>query len=178
MNGPNAGKQKTYPTHSHSTLRNPRRAPAAGRGHGSTSSDMTLIHAKNSMTTGEPSKRLPTTPTHVFSDPIPSRDSSQHSAEYSPMYPTMVLVPMDARTATSRAVMGARSRDACPSSALAMTRPRESSNTRRVPARSHAHPTTWVSATKTKLAGVWSTMKPWRKASPAVDMIANARSEA
>ena len=93
------------------------------------------------------------------------------------MKPTTVLVPMDARTATSRAVTGGRSHDACPSSALAMTRPRESSNTRSVPARSHAHPTTWVSATKTKLAGVWSTMKPRRKASPAVDMNANARSE-
>ena len=79
--GPNAGKQNAYPRHSHRTLRNARLARCAGSGHGSTSSDATATHAKNSMTTGEPSKRLPTAPTHVFSDPAPSLDSSQHSPE-------------------------------------------------------------------------------------------------
>ena len=79
--GPNAGKQNTYPRHSHRTLRNARLARCAGSGHGSTSSDATATHAKNSMTTGEPSKRLPMAPTHVFSDPGPSLDSSQHSPE-------------------------------------------------------------------------------------------------
>mmetsp|Transcript_9745 Transcript_9745/g.39904 ORF Transcript_9745/g.39904 Transcript_9745/m.39904 type:complete len:357 (-) Transcript_9745:532-1602(-) len=79
--GPNAGKQNANPRHSHRTLRNARLARCAGSGHGSTSSDATATHAKNSMTTGEPSKRLPTAPAHVFSDPAPSLDSSQHSPE-------------------------------------------------------------------------------------------------